>query len=132
MPDPMKIPSDRQAAEQFARHWVDAWNRRDVETVLAHYADECTFVSPKAAAVTGEATMHNKTALRAYWTEALRRIDRLHFVLDHVLWDADTHTVGVVYTGELAGQRTRAVEVMRFGPDGRIDRGEALYGAAVK
>jgi ketosteroid isomerase-like protein len=26
--------------------WIAAWNRRDVEAVLAHYSEEAQFVSP--------------------------------------------------------------------------------------
>jgi ketosteroid isomerase-like protein len=32
----------------FAETWITAWNRRDVEGVLAHFAEEAEFVSPVA------------------------------------------------------------------------------------
>ena len=32
----------------FAETWIAAWNRRDVDAVLAHFAEEAQFVSPVA------------------------------------------------------------------------------------
>jgi ketosteroid isomerase-like protein len=32
----------------FAETWIAAWNRRDVDAVLAHFADDAEFVSPAA------------------------------------------------------------------------------------
>jgi ketosteroid isomerase-like protein len=52
---------------------VQAWNRHDVEAVLAHFHDDVTFSSPVAERVqpqTGGA-VRGKDALRAYWNAAL-------------------------------------------------------------
>jgi ketosteroid isomerase-like protein len=117
--------------QDFARAWIDAWNRRDVEAVLAHFAEDAVFVSPKAAAITGHGTITGKAALRAYWTAALARIGTLHFTLDRPLWDAAEQTLVVLYQAELGSTRTRACEVMRFGEEGLVVAGEGLYGAAV-
>src|SRR5262249_10975142 len=98
----------RQDAERFAAEWIERWNARDVEGVLAHYHDDLVFRSPKAAAIVGQGELQGKEALRAYWREALTRITSLRFTLDYVLWDEDRAQVGVVYVAELNGQRTRA------------------------
>jgi ketosteroid isomerase-like protein len=42
---------DRAGAHGFARHWRDAWNRHDIDAVLAHFADGVTFTSPVAARI---------------------------------------------------------------------------------
>jgi acyl-CoA thioesterase FadM/ketosteroid isomerase-like protein len=116
-------------AQAFAHAWTDAWNRRDYEAVLAHYAEDAVFTSPKAERFTGSAVVHGKAALRAYWQTALAQLDRLHFTLEEALWSARTETLSVVYRAELGGQApAHAVEIMRFRA-GRIVRGEALYGA---
>ena len=31
---------DRTVADDLSRRWVDAWNQHDVESVLAHFADD--------------------------------------------------------------------------------------------
>lgn len=54
--------------EAFSLDWVAAWNRADVEAVLAHYADDVVFVSPLAATLTGDPEVLGKAELRAYRT----------------------------------------------------------------
>jgi len=124
-------PMTEAAAQQFARVWIDAWNRRDAEAVLAHYADDAVFVSPKAELFVGSARVQGKPALRAYWQTALAQIQRLEFKLDVALWSPRSETLTVVYEASLQSQPpTRAAEVMRF-QAGRIVHGEALDGAGV-
>lgn len=113
----------------FAAGWIDAWNRRDVEAVLQHFADDAEFVSPVARDVVGTAVLTSKEQIRAYWRSALDRIPRLHFSLDHASWDDAMRTLTVVYVADLAGRRRHACEIMRFDAAGRQIRGEAFYGA---
>ena len=40
-------------SDAFAREWVQAWNRRDLESLLACYADDVEFLSPLAAKLLG-------------------------------------------------------------------------------
>lgn len=77
----------RTDAVQFASSWIDAWNRRDIESVLAMYADDLSFTSPTALEVIGYSTVVGKSALRDYWQKALARFDDLQFVLDRIIWD---------------------------------------------
>ena len=37
---------DQGSAAEFAARWAAAWNRRDVEAVLAHFHDDVVFTSP--------------------------------------------------------------------------------------
>jgi steroid delta-isomerase len=119
----------RDQALDLARHWIDAWNARDVETVLGHFDDSVRFTSPKAATITGNALVVGKDALRAYWTAALSRITSIRFTLDRALWDDDRATLTIVYQAELNGQKNRACEFLRFGEGGAAVEGEAMYGA---
>ena len=66
----------RDGMQEFAAAWIDAWNRRDLEAVLAHFAEDARFRSPKALVLTGRAELHGKPALRAYWQAALGRSPR--------------------------------------------------------
>lgn len=53
-------------AHGFVQDWVDAWNRHNVDAVLAHLADGATFTSPVAARiVAGSDVARGKAALRA-------------------------------------------------------------------
>jgi len=116
---------------RFAEDWVAAWNRRDVDAVLAHYAEEAQFTSPVARSVVGRPVLRNKQELADYWRAALARISTLEFRLDHAAWDERRRELNVVYEANLNGERKRACEIMRFDEAGRQIRGEALYGAVL-
>ncbi len=117
------------AMMRFAEEWIAAWNRRDVDAVLAHYAEEARFTSPVARAVVGHAVLRNKRELAGYWRAGLARISKLEFRLDHAVWDERRRELVVVYEADLNGERKRACEIMRFDAAGRQVVGEALYGA---
>jgi len=38
-------------ARELARDWIEAWNCRDLERILAHYADDIVFSSPFIAKI---------------------------------------------------------------------------------
>jgi hypothetical protein len=115
----------------FAEVWIAAWNRRDVEAVLAHFAEEAQFVSPVARNFVGRPVLQYKKELEDYWRGVLGRISILEFKLDHATWDERRRELNVVCEANLNGERKRACEIMRFDMSGRQIRGEAFYGAAI-
>jgi nuclear transport factor 2 (NTF2) superfamily protein len=116
----------------FAERWVAEWNARDVDAVVNHYAEDCVFVSPKAATITGHAEVHGSKALRRYWQQALARYTSLEFRLRHAVWDAGARTLAIVYEARLSDlPAVLACEVITFGDDDRAVRGEAFYGASL-
>ena len=119
----------REQVQDFAPVWIAAWNRRDLEAVLALFTEAARFRSPKTAALTGNAELQGKPALRAYWQAALGGIGEIRFVLDCVVADPAAREMVVPYEGHVDGRRTRAAETMRFDAAGRQIEGEALYGA---
>ena len=119
------------AMMRFADAWIAAWNRRDVEAVLAHFAEEAQFTSPVARSVVGRAVLRNKQELADYWRGALSRIATLEFRLDHAAWDERQRELVVVYEANLNGEKKRACEIMRFDAAGRQVSGEAMYGAVL-
>jgi hypothetical protein len=50
----------------FAETWIAAWNRRDIDAVLAHFADEAEFVSPAAHKFVGHSVLRNRKEIEAY------------------------------------------------------------------
>jgi len=115
----------------FAETWIAAWNRRDIDAVLAHFAEEAQFVSPVARNFVGRTVLRNKKELEDYWRGALDRISILEFALDHATWDERRRELNVVYEANLNGERKRACEIMQFDATGRQIRGEAFYGVAI-
>jgi len=116
---------------RFAEAWIANWNRRDVDAVLSHFADDAQFVSPVARNFVGRPVLQNKKKLADYWRAALGRISTLEFKLDHASWDERRRELNVVYEANLNGERKRACEIMQFDASGRQIRGEALYGAVI-
>lgn len=115
--------------QRFAEDWIAAWNRRDIDYVLSHYAEDCEFLSPLAATVAGHPLVRGCEALRVYWETASAQITSLKFTLDGVFWDG--RVLCVVYLAETDGRRRRAGELMTFDDGGRVIRGEALYGGEI-
>lgn len=115
----------------FAEDWIAAWNRRDIDAVLAHFVEHVEFVTPVASGFVGRPVLRNKTELGDYWRAALERISTLEFKLDHATWDERRRELLVIYEANLNGERKRACEIMQFDASGRQIRGEALYGAAI-
>ena len=112
----------------FAQEWAHHWNTRDVEAVLAHFAERAVFSSPVALKVIGEATIHGKKALRAYWSRALADHQSLHFTINRALWDANRSELAIIYDRDVNGRQERGAEVLTFDADGRVICGEAFYG----
>jgi glutathione S-transferase len=117
-------------ALRLARHWVECWNARRLEDVLALFADDAVFLSPKAESMIGYARVEGKAPLRAYWSTALDKIGTVEFTLETADWDATTSTVNVIYQAALGGRRSRAAERWVLDPAGLIRHGEAYYGAS--
>lgn len=120
----------RRDLEHHAQTWIDAWNRHDIDAVIAPFAEQAVFVSPRAAAVTGDAVVWGRAALRDYWTIALAAVPDLEFRLVSVVCDDVGQTVLVHYVARAGGRLLRASELMRF-DGGQQVYGEAFYGAEV-
>src|SRR4051795_7334351 len=103
----------RSEALAFAQAWVDAWNRRDVAAVLAHFADDAVFTSPKAALFVGDAVVRGKPALAAYWQLAPAAIAELLSPPARALGAREPRELLVLYDARIAGTPRRACELMR-------------------
>lgn len=108
----------------FAQDWVEAWNAHDLDRVLAHFTPDAVFVSPKAVAVTGDPSgrVVGAQAMRAYWTEGLRRSPNLRFELLGVELGIDVLVIRYRNHHDFL-----CSEVLCLGPDGRVERGWAAY-----
>jgi ketosteroid isomerase-like protein len=117
-------------ARAFAAQWAEAWNRRDIEQVLAHFHEDVEFTSPTALAVVGTPTVRGKPSLREYWTMALSRLASLRFTVDRVVWDAGSRELAIIYTSETDGKARRVSENLRFDAAGQVVAAEVFHGVA--
>jgi hypothetical protein len=67
--------------------WLEGWNGRDLDRVMAHYADDAVFQSPTVLLGDpgGDGSMRGRTAIRQLYERALRRFPKLHFALEETI-----------------------------------------------
>jgi limonene-1,2-epoxide hydrolase len=118
------------APDRFAAQWEAAWNRQDLDAVLAHFAPDVVFTSPTASATVGHPTVTGRASLQAYWQAALARISSLHFTVVRTLWDGTRHELAIVYDRRVNGREDRAIECLRFGEHDLVVSGEVFYGVS--
>ena len=108
----------------LGRTWVEAWNARDLERVLALYDDATVMTSDRIPAMGFDAsgTVHGKDALRAYWGKALGLLPGLHFTLIDVFVSPDS--VVVFYANE---RGKKICEYLRVNEAGLIVQGSANH-----
>jgi ketosteroid isomerase-like protein len=104
-------------AERFAADWIAAWNRHDLDALLAHCADDIELTVPRVPA----GRLRGKRAVAAWWARALTApaitlAPRLQVSAATPLTGID----GVVLLYR-AGAPLRA-ESFRFGADGQVKR----------
>ena len=119
---------DTMNRQEFARWWAQAWSNRDVDAVVACFAENVRFVSPRAAEVTGNAVVIGRQPLRDYWQSAVAGVESIVFEVEQVLEDVSGEHIVIVYTSDIDGRRMRACEFMRFDDEGKIVAAEAMHG----
>ena len=113
------LTSDR--AKAFADEWVAAWNARDLDRILSHYAPDVVFLSPIAQKRVGNGRMIGHAGLRAYWGPALAAMKDLRFELIKVFTGYAALTI--LYRNQLG----EVTETFELGPDGKVVRSMACY-----
>lgn len=120
-------PETSKPAVDFTCHaqdWLAAWNARDLERILAQYADTVEFHSPFVAKLTGKAAgvLHGKTALRDYFARELAAYPELHFEFIRLY-----PGVGSCVLEYRSVNHLRAAQAMEFDGLGKIRRVQAHY-----
>ena len=115
---------EKSFVDGFAADWISAWNARDLERVLSHYADDFEMSSPFIMQIAAEpsGTLHGKAAVRRYWAAALELLPDLHFELISVL--VGVRSITLYYKG---ARDRPAAEVFHFGSDGKVTSAFAHY-----
>jgi hypothetical protein len=114
---------DDTFARRFASDWLDAWNARDLDVILSHFSDDVVFSSPLATRIIegSDGVIRGKAALRAYWSEGLRRNPDLHFEIEGLY--VGVNTIVIHYRNHSGGLVN---EVLTFdGP--LVGEGHATY-----
>jgi hypothetical protein len=116
-----------EAATRFAAEWIEAWNARDLDRILKHYAREVVFTSPLVSQFLScnQSTLRGLAALRIYFTRALNAYPDLQFTLRRVYLGA--RSLALEYQSV---SHRLAAEMMEFNDAGLIVSVSAHYSAA--
>jgi len=83
---------DLDIAHRLADQWQRDSNAHNLEALLCHYSDDVVFTSPVVRQLLPDSggVLRGKGALRAYWSEGLRRIPDLRFEVEACFVGDDT------------------------------------------
>jgi hypothetical protein len=112
----------RGISEQFAHHWIEAWNSHDIERVLEHYHPDVAFLSPTAERLLGNGHVVGIDKLRAYWIKGLEMRPALNFTLIRTF--LGFQSIAIHYHDELARE---VIESLIFDEDGQVVIGTGCY-----
>lgn len=115
---------DASQAMDLAESWAAAFNARDLNAIMDHYAEDVEVTSPVLVRMTGDpsGTLRGKAALRDYFERGLALVPGLHFEIRDVLRGVDGMTI---YYQNQAG--LRVVEVMQLDPRLKVKRYSSHY-----
>ena len=127
----------RAPLEALAHAWVAAFNRRDLDALLALYADDADHFSPKLRARRPETQGHvrGKAELRAWWADSFARLPGLRYVARRITAASDgageragEGRLFLEYDRELPGEETLAVGELFVCRGGRIVESRVYHG----
>lgn len=110
--------------KQFADEWIESWNSHDMQRILSHYSDDFSITTPMIQKLMGESegTLYGKEAIKNYWEAALKKVPDLHFELIDIA--VGVESIVLYYKSVLD---TRAMEVMHFNAEGKVNKVIAHY-----
>jgi len=109
---------------ELAARYYAAWNARDLDAIMALYADDIEFSSPYIAALglAEDGVLYGKEFLRDYFEKALDRAPDLTFTPESLCVGVRGHTL--IYRNH---RNERAAEHHQINAIGLIVRAEATY-----
>jgi ketosteroid isomerase-like protein len=108
--------------ERLQRHWLDGWNRGDLDTIMAPLAPDIVFSSPGIAMMTRDpsrTTIEGADALREYLATALGMTAAVRYTLRESF--AGTDSLVITYScGRPGGDQKHGADSFRVDADGRV------------
>ena len=116
--------TDRDPAKLrgIAERWLSCFERRDLDGLLALYADDATHTSPKIPA----RTLRGKAAMRAWWGSAFERLPALRY--EPTALTADAQRVYMEYVRKVPGEPDLAVAEVLDVEGGLITASRVFHG----
>lgn len=115
-----------------ARRWLGRFNARDLDGLLALYADDAVHVSPKLRERQPETKgeIRGKNALRAWWADAMQRLPGLRYEEQHLTASTSTADgrVFMEYLRTVPGEADLLVAEVLAIHDGKIVESRVFHG----
>lgn len=114
--------------EAIARAWLDAFNAKDLDRLLALYAGDAVHTSPKLRDRKPETRgeIRGRDALRAWWADAFERLPSLRYEMRNVT--ANAERVFLVYERVVAGEPNLVVAESYEIEGAKIVRSHVFHG----
>jgi 8-oxo-dGTP pyrophosphatase MutT (NUDIX family) len=124
----MALSAGSSSLEAVARAWLDAFNGRDLERLLALYADDAVHTSPKLRDRKPETKgeIRGKAALQAWWADAMQRLPSMRYEEQHLV--ASGGRVFMEYLRTVDGEAPMLVAEVLVMKDGRIVSSHVYHG----
>ena len=113
----------------LARAWLSAFNQKNLDALLALYADDCRHTSPKIRALHPETggQLRGKAALRTWWEDAFKRLPGLTY--EETLVTAGEKSVVLEYVRHAPNEPPMFVaEVFETDAAGKIAASRVYHG----
>lgn len=109
----------QEKATELAHQWVEAWNKHNLEEILAHYSHDVEFYSPFVVKLLNNPSGQVKgiDQLKFYFKQGLEAYPELKFDLHYVL--AGVQSITIVYQSV---KNLSAAEVMFLDQRGKVNK----------
>lgn len=111
-------------AQEFAHHWIKAWNAHELDKIMSHYAPQVVLVSPTVVNVLDvvSGTIEGKEALCHYFEKGIEAYPNLTFELVDVM--VGLSSLVLYYVNQ---KGTKTGEFMEFNEDNKVIKVVANY-----
>jgi len=112
----------------IARRWLDCFERRDLDGLLALYADDATHTSPKIRVRHPETggLLRGKAAMRVWWQDSFDRLPSMRY--EPTALTADGRRVFMEYIRHVDGEAPYPVAEVLECHDGKIVASRVFHG----
>lgn len=114
--------------EQLLKAFLEAFNRHDLDAIMAHFADDCVFYMPRGSGPRGDCHV-GKEAVRSGLAKRFEGIPDVHYGDDRHWTCGDFGVSEWTLTGtSVSGERlaVRGVDLLEFS-NGKITRKDSFW-----
>jgi len=104
---------------RFVQDWLEGWNSRNPDRIMAHYAEDAVFQSPSVLALgaSSDGIVRGKKKITEFTRRAVERFPKLRFEVEDVIERAGGVIVVYRKLGVFAAKPGLTVEVFEFEDD---------------